>query len=607
MRLAPSFARQAQLIAAVVLVAPAASAAWTTPNLQLPTTKGINIGPMSLRAAALEVGSWQLAVGSWQLAVGPWKLAVGPWKLSVDRWHVSPFNSPLPNTSSQGAATNSQRSPLAPRETLQQIATLLERGDLAAAGTLLAPALKSYPSDPLLRNLAGVVMAQQGAFEAAEAHFTTAIRLAPRAPAAYENLGRLYQERAASDREMRRRAIDVYRRLLEIDPASAEAAYQGAFLLALDGQYRSSRAMLARLPDDLGGRPQALALLVVDLIGTGETEAAAARARELAAHPDLSDADVLAVLPALPEGRGDEPMLTLLEALDRRGAASPPALAALGGIHSRAGRFAEARRALERAAAGGVTVPLLMELARTAVKMSDPHGALEYLARARAMDPANASVHFSFGMVCVELDLVREAYDSLRKAVELEPANPLINYAMGAVATHRHEPAESLPYFRKYVELKPDDPRGHFALGVAYFYSNQFEAARPRLERAARSPETATGAHLFLGRIARQDNDLETARREVERALQLNAGIADAWAELGLIQTRTGDYADARKSLEKAFALEPDHYAASVNLATLYARTRDPRRDEQAARVKALIEKREARAQEFLRIIKVVP
>ena len=117
----------------------------------------------------------------------------------------------------------------------------------------------------------------------------------------------------------------------------------------------------------------------------------------------------------------------------------------------------------------------------------------------------------------------------------------------------------------------------------------------------------ATGAHYFLGRIARQANDLTTARREIERALQLNAGLADAWAELGLIQTRSKEYGPAEQSLTKALAIEPEHYAASVNLATLYARMKDPRREAQVARVAALIEQREARAQEFLRIIEAVP
>ena len=44
-----------------------------------------------------------------------------------------------------------------------------------------------------------------------------------------------------------------------------------------------------------------------------------------------------------------------------------------------------------------------------------------------------------------------------------------------------------------------------------------------------------------------------------------------------------------------------------MNLATLYARTKDPRREAQAAKVAALTEKREAQAQEFLRIIETVP
>ena len=79
------------------------------------------------------------------------------------------------------------------------------------------------------------------------------------------------------------------------------------------------------------------------------------------------------------------------------------------------------------------------------------------------------------------------------------------------------------------------------------------------------------------------------------------------WAELGLIQTRSNEYGQAEQSLAKALAIDPDHYAASVNLAALYSRTKDPRREAQAARVAALIEKREARAQEFLRIIEAVP
>jgi tetratricopeptide (TPR) repeat protein len=510
--------------------------------------------------------------------------------------------------SSLVAASPRLQDDLAPRATLQEIAVLLERGDLGAATRAVEPALKAHPADPLLHNLAGVIAARQGAFEPAESHFQTSIRLAPQAPAAYENLGRLYQERADGNPAMRAKAMAIYRRLLDINPANVEGMFQSGFLLALDGQFAASRAMLARLPEEVRQRPQALAVLAADLDGAGDTAAARAAADALAVHPALTEADVLAVLPAMPVGTGDAMAARMLDALDRRALASPRALQVLAAIHVRGARFADARQLLERAAAaGGASAALLMELAQTAIKLKDFKGALGYLAHARSLEPANATVHFLFGMVCVQENLGREAYESMKKAVELDPENPLVNYAMGAVATHRHEPSESVPYFEKYVRLKPDDPRGHFALGAARFYSNQFEEARPELERAARAPETATGAHYFLGRIARQANDLPAARREIEQALQLNTGLADAWAELGLIQTRSSEYAQAEQSLTKALAIDPDHYAASVNLATLYARTKDPRREAQAARVATLMENRDARAQEFLRIIEVVP
>jgi tetratricopeptide (TPR) repeat protein len=507
------------------------------------------------------------------------------------------------------AAASPRQDAGADRATLQQIAASIERGDLDAAGRAIEPALKAHPSDPLLHNLAGVVSAQRDAFAPAEAHFRTAMKLAPSSPAAYENLGRLYQERAGDNREMRAKAIAVYRQLLEIAPGHTEALFQGGLMLALDRQFADSRAMLERLPDEIRKGPQAQALLAADLANLNDTAAARRAIDSVSADPALSEPDVLSVLAIFPPTEaGNTLAVLMLETLDKRGLVTARGLRALASIHMRAGRFAEARTVLERvAAAEDASAPVLVELARTAIKLKDYQAALGYLAHARSLAPADATIHFLFGMVCVEENLGREAYDSMKKAVELDPENPSINYAMGAVATHRHEPSESLPYFRKYVQLKPGDPRGHFALGAALFYSNEFDQARPELERAARAPETATGGHYFLARIARQLNDLPTARREVEETLRLDAGLADAWAELGLIQTRSAEYDAARASLAKALAIDPDHYLAAVNLATLYARTKDPRREEQAARVEALGKKRDERAQEFLRIIKAVP
>ena len=177
----------------------------------------------------------------------------------------------------------------------------------------------------------------------------------------------------------------------------------------------------------------------------------------------------------------------------------------------------------------------------------------------------------------------------------------------GGGQLHRHESSESVPYFEKYVRLQPDDPRGRFALGVARFYSNDLGGARRDLAEVAERPETAAGANYFLARITRQSSQLDEARRYVDRSIQANPSYADAWAELGLLQTRAGQFAEAEASLQKALSLDAENYQATVNLTALYTRTRDPRRDAQAARLDALQKKREDRAQDFLRMIEVVP
>ena len=322
-----------------------------------------------------------------------------------------------------------------------------------------------------------MIAAQNGDWQSAETHFREAIRLAPRAVPPYENLGRLYQERAAVDPTAPPKALDVYAALLAVDPSNAEGLFQSALLRARAGEFGASLALVQRLPPDVQERPQALAVRVAGLAGSGEASAAATAADTLAAHPDVAPEDVLVVLPAFEHVNGDEILGRLLAALDRRGVVTPDLLRRLGGIYMRRGQFVEAREALDRVASAAPTVPVLLDVARAANQAGDHKGALGYLAHARSLEPDNAAVHFLFGVVCVELELGAEAYESLKKAVSLDPESAPVNYMMGAVSLHRHDPSEAVPYFEKYVSLQPNDPRGRFALGVGRFYAKDFDGA----------------------------------------------------------------------------------------------------------------------------------
>jgi tetratricopeptide (TPR) repeat protein len=506
----------------------------------------------------------------------------------------------------QGSSRDRARS--APAQLIDELSTLLEEGQVTVVKTRVGEALRRYPSDAALHDIAGAVAAQQGSYGEAERHFRAAIERDSRLLSAYLNLGRLYQEHTRDDRDAPAKALAVYRSLLKIDPENNEALFQAGYLSACSGDWRFSRTLLERLPTSGQSRPQVLVLLATDLAGVGEPLLASEATDALLRHPDLTEDDIVAALPALDRLSDDAFSEQLLEGLDARHAASAESLQRLGVLQMRLGHLDRAAHTLARAAeaVGSPTAPLLLDMARVAYKQKEFERALGYIAHARDLDPQNAEVHFFFGLTCVELNLGSEAYEALKKAVALAPDNPFVNYALGAVAIHRHEPSEALPYFENYVRLRPIDPRGRFALGAAKFYSNMFDAARLDLERAVQAPETAAGAHYFLGRIARQSNELETAQAEIDRALQADPQYVDALAELGLLQTRRGEYEAAERSLGRALEIDPDNYAATVNLTALYTRTRDPRREAQAVRLDEMQQKRAVSAQEFLRIVHVV-
>ncbi|MFN7997284.1 MAG: tetratricopeptide repeat protein [Bryobacteraceae bacterium] len=493
-------------------------------------------------------------------------------------------------------------------ETLTAIQERIQARDLPAARRDLEAAVRSFPNEPAVFNLFGVVEAQEGNYGAAEKAFRRSIQLAPRATSAYLNLGRLYQENAAKDPAALDKGIKTYEAVLKFEPGNVEAVYQGAVLSQRKGSYRASLQYLQRLPEEDRLRPQALAVLCADHAGLGDQARAADAAHRLLETPDLSELDVLDILPSLAASKRTELAIELLVGLRKRKLASPDAVRQLGLLYEKHEQWNDARAALEEAGqAKSFDVPSLLELARIAYRQRDLEGALGYLAHARDLDSKIPAIHFFFGIISMELDLPIDARKSLEQAVKLEPENPWYNYAAGAAISQDRIPAEAIPYFQKYCTLRPDDPRGRFGLGVAHFYAKEFEDAQRELTKISDRPETSSGAHYFLGRIALMNDDVETATQDLMSAVKANSNYADAWATLGQLYTRQKKYEEARKALDRAVALDPDGYLTNMNLLAFYQRTKDPRAAQQKQRFEQIQQKRAIKEKMLLRTIEARP
>ncbi len=492
---------------------------------------------------------------------------------------------------------------------LEDIQVLVQNGDLVAAEARLNEYLRNFSGNAEALNLLGVVQAQQGEYQAAERSFQKAIAAAPGSVEIYLNLGRLYQENKAKDPEGARKGIAVYERVLRLDPSNNEATYQAALLFGVTGSYDHSLRLLSRVPEIARQRPQALALSLADHAGLRDYKHAEEEITRLLVHSELVEADVVTVMPMLLAEHNEKLAVQLLAGLEQRRLASVVVIHQLGLLYEQVGNLRLARDTLEEEVQKTtvVTVPQLLALARIAYKERDYQGALGYLAHAREIAPQDARVHFFFGMVCVEMDLQQEAFESLQTAVQLDPDNPYFNYVFGAVVMSRQNGREAYPYLKRYCELKPGDPRGRLALGEAYFYGHDFDLARGELQRVVNNPQTSATAKLFLGRLANREEKYAEAIAQLQEAIHENPRFADAYAELGLAYRKRKQYVNAEDSLRKALQINPDDYVANLNLTLVYELTKDRRAEEQRVRFNQLEEGRRHREKEFLSMIEVRP
>jgi tetratricopeptide (TPR) repeat protein len=490
---------------------------------------------------------------------------------------------------------------------LVRIPQAIQSGDLRGARSELQELFKRLPGDPRIYNLLGVIDARENNFAAAESNFQRAIQLAPRFTGAYLNLGRLYQEHANQKEEVEK-ALKVYRELLEFEPDHVEANYQAAWLFNRQGQFVSSLERLARLPADAQQRAPALALRCADNAAVGRRAQADVAIIQLSTAADLTEADVLPILPVLHDHHADDLATRLLEALTQRGLGSKVSLQALAGLEEKQSRFKQARASLEKdLQLEPPSVAVLTRLAKLAYQAGDLEGAAGYLAHARDLEPENAAVHFFFGMVCIDLKLPPEAKQSLKEAVRLDPDNPFYHYAFGAVLLQEKKSDEAIPHFRKYRDARPDDPHGNFALGVAYFDAYQLDAARKEFESVAARPETRVGANLYLGRLAVREGNLTEAADRLRKAVESEPSSPEPYAELAMVHIRRQEYALAESNLARALKIAPDHYRSNLNLLMLYERTKDSRAEQQSHRVEQLQKAGEERERLLLRSLEIRP
>jgi Flp pilus assembly protein TadD len=413
---------------------------------------------------------------------------------------------------------------------------------------------------------------------------------------------------AAQDAAARVEALRMSEKVVQMDVANDEAHYQIATILAWEKGYARSLAELERLSPQAQAAIGAQAIACEDHAALGHREATNKATHMLASNPDLNEEDANPCLLALRAAHRAALIEDLLSAASERHSLSPAGQRMLGLAQEADGKLDQARATLEKAfALDNTSVEILIDLTRVARAAGDNQGALGYLAHARELRPKDATLPYEFGVICLHMGLFAEARKAIGAALELDPDNPDYNLGMGLVASFSLDLGPAMPYLQKYHALRPNEPNGLLALGTALFRAKDYDTALPWLKQAALHPQTAAEALYYLGRIAREEHRTSEATSDLKESLRLVPNQASVLSELGQIAVGERNNAEASAYLDRALQLDPDNYGGNYGLLLLYARTHDPRQEQQAKRFEEVKGKKDARDLEMLRTFEIRP
>jgi len=195
-----------------------------------------------------------------------------------------------------------------------------------------------------------------------------------------------------------------------------------------------------------------------------------------------------------------------------------------------AGRFDEARDALDRALALDESQPLALQTVRrlderARIAGDDAAGTGEL--------PQEARAAFDRGLTHLEQGRNAEAVVDLRRAYDATSGNaPLLAFYLANALQRDGRPSEAIELYEVAREALPENGTILNNLGFAWLQAGRYDRALPTLREAVRVAPDNARAHLNLGLtfygLARFDDALEAWERAVSLDPSLDAAIADS-------------------------------------------------------------------------------
>jgi tetratricopeptide (TPR) repeat protein len=370
-------------------------------------------------------------------------------------------------------------------------------------------------------------------------------------------------------------AAKCFREVLKIDPDNFDARFDLFKLEASRRNFQQSLDLAVRIMPQLFESDEAMVVLASDYGALGkkhDLEDLVAHWQRLPQPSDEAALDFGSTL--LVYGMRDEATRVFQDEETRLEAHPTPSLALrLGNAFLSLGLLGQAEKSAQLALSlVPDCVACYQTLAQIADRQDNSEKALAYLVAAKKRAPEDPDVLFEFGKVCLERNLVDDAFSSLSKAVELQPDNDSYVYVLGSANVASGHLPDALALFQRLLQKHPHDAILTYAIGAVYYLQGKYSEAEASLKQSLAAQPNQVAASYYLGLTYDAIGDDDRAIPIFRDLLKSNPKHAPSCVKLGGILLRAHQYDDARENLERAVSLDPDSVEAHYQLGLLLRR-----------------------------------
>ena len=200
------------------------------------------------------------------------------------------------------------------------------------------------------------------------------------------------------------------------------------------------------------------------------------------------------------------------------------------------------------------------EISNNYRKLGEFDNALEWIAKARALEAGSADVNLERIEAALEREKMAQAI--AEKVAELEANPESLELQQELEALQQQERSARLAQAEALVQRYPNEYSYRFELGELYYAENATDQAIKELQLAQRSPKVRLNALILLGKAYRQKGFADLAAEQFTLAKSEIPGVTDQKKE---VLYELGACYEAQGDMEKAMLEFKALYGADIS------------------------------------------